>query len=244
MVARSTTLLSGLALALALASSAGGCGGEASDVPEAAGVASSLQSDLAMVKAPVGVALEAPAEVANKSSAPAPKVIYLVYADGKTPLPTTNYDACSGLAPKFECTFGKTLVDCQQQVQAYLDRWYADFNVIFTLTRPSSGSFYTEVVSSGGGAWCKVDGAVAGVAPFLCQDLHGGVAYTLDGGANAHDTAVIIAQEQAHLVGLEHVSDTTTSCTRSSARTATGSKIRRCLSPAIAAIDKPRTRTR
>ena len=207
-VARSTKLLSGLALALALASSAGGCGGEASDVPEAAGVASSLQSDLTMVKAPVGVALEAPAEVAaSKGSAPAPKVIYLVYADGKTPLPATNYDACSGLAPKFECTFGKTLLDCQQQVQAYLDRWYADFNVIFTLTRPSSGSFYTEVVSSGGGGWCKVDSAVAGVAPFLCQDLHGGVAYTLDGGANAHDTAVIIAQEQAHLIGLEHVSD-------------------------------------
>ena len=43
--------------------------------------------------------------------------------------------------------------------------------------------------------------SVAGVAPFLCQDLHGGVAYTLDGGANAHDTAVIIAQEQAHLLG-------------------------------------------
>ena len=162
-----------------------------------------------MVKAPVGVALETPRRGGQRQgSAPAPKVIYLVYADGKTPLPATNYDACSGLAPKFECTFGKTLLDCQQQVQAYLDRWYADFNVIFTLTRPTSGSFYTEVVSSGGGAWCNVDSTVAGVAPFLCQDLHGGVAYTLDGGANAHDTAVIIAQEQAHLVGLEHVSDT------------------------------------
>jgi len=210
MAARSTKALGGLALALMLASSAAGCGGEASDDPVAARAASSLQSDLTMVKAPVGVALEAPADVASaKSVAPAPKVIYLVYADGKTPLPATSYDACSGLAPKFECTFGKTLLDCQQQVQAYLDRWYADFNVIFTLTRPTSGSFYTEVVSSGGGAWCNVDSTVAGVAPFLCQDLHGGVAYTLDGGANAHDTAVIIAQEQAHLIGLEHVSDNT-----------------------------------
>ena len=131
MVVRSTKLLSGLALALALASSAGGCGGEAPDAPEAARAASSLPSDLTMVKAPVGVALEAPVAVASdKTSAPAPKVIYLVYADGKTPLPATSYDACSGLAPKFECTFGKTLLDCQQQVQAYLDRWYADFNVI------------------------------------------------------------------------------------------------------------------
>jgi len=53
----------------------------------AARAASSLHSDLVMVKAPVGVALETPAELANaNSSAPAPKVIYLVYADGKTPL--------------------------------------------------------------------------------------------------------------------------------------------------------------
>ena len=42
-----------------------------------------------------------------------------------------------------------------------------------------------------------VDSTVAGVAPFLCTDLHGGVAYTLAGGQSAHDTAVIIAQEQA-----------------------------------------------
>jgi hypothetical protein len=60
------------------------------------------------------------------------------------------------------------------------------------------------VVSSGGGAWCSVDAKVAGVAPFLCKDLHGGVAYTLEGGTNAKDTAIIIAQEQAHLLGLEH----------------------------------------
>ncbi len=210
-----------MGLAFALASSVTGCVGDASDGGSAAGdpsslsvpnlprAASSLNGDLAAVKAPVNIAAETTPEVATASSAsPAPKVIYLVYADGKTPLPETNYDACSGLAPAFQCSFGKTLLDCQQQVQAYLDRWYADFNVIFTLTRPTSGSFYTEVVSSGGGAWCNVDSSVAGIAPFLCEDLHGGVAYTLDGGANAHDTAVIISQEQAHLVGLEHVSDT------------------------------------
>ena len=61
-------------------------------------------------------------------------------------------------------------------------------------------------MSSGGGAWCKVDSTVAGVAPFLCKDLKGGVAYTLEGGQNAHETAVIVAQEQAHLLGLEHIS--------------------------------------
>jgi hypothetical protein len=202
--------LGAVVLALALAAPAAGCGEEPemTIAPGAPHPASALNGDLVAAPAPVGVAAETPGPVASdKASAPAPKVIYLVYADGKTPLPATSYNACSGQAPKFECSFGTTLLDCQQQVQAYLDRWYADFNVIFTLTRPTSGSFYTEVVSSGGGAWCGVDSSVAGVAPFLCQDLHGGVAYTLDGGANAHDTAVIIAQEQAHLLGLEHVSD-------------------------------------
>jgi hypothetical protein len=197
-------------LALGLAASGAGCGEEpeVTLAPGAPHPASALNGDLVAAPAPVGIAAETPGPVASdKGSAPAPKVIYLVYADGKTPLPATNYNACSGQAPKFECSFGTTLLDCQQQVQAYLDRWYADFNVIFTLTRPTSGTFYTEVVSSGGGGWCGVDSSVAGVAPFLCQDLHGGVAYTLDGGANAHDTAVIIAQEQAHLLGLEHVSD-------------------------------------
>ena len=63
------------------------------------------------------------------------------------------------------------------------------------------------MVSSGGGAWCKVDDKVAGVAPFLCKDLQGGVAYTFQGGRSARETAVIIAQEQAHLLGLEHTTD-------------------------------------
>ncbi|HEY6478247.1 MAG TPA: Ig-like domain-containing protein [Polyangia bacterium] len=210
--ARSAKGLGAAALALALGTLLGCADGpDEPAIPAASRPASTLHADLVEAKAPVAIASETGASGngnnGNKGGSPAPKVIYLVYADGKTPLPATNYDACSGLAPRFTCSFGTSLLDCQQQVQAYLDRWYADFNVIFTLTRPTSGSFYTEVVSSGGGAWCDVASTVAGVAPFLCQDLHGGVAYTLDGGANAHDTAVIIAQEQAHLIGLEHVSD-------------------------------------
>jgi len=167
----------------------------------------SLHGDLLMTPAEPGVAAESALPETTRGASASPKVIYLVYADGKTPLPSLSYNACNGQAPKFDCGFAPTLLECQQQIQAYLDRWYADFNVIFTLTRPTSGSYYTEVVSSGGGAWCNVDKAVAGVAPFLCKDLHGGVAYTLSGGESAHDTAVIIAQEQAHLLGLEHVSD-------------------------------------
>jgi hypothetical protein len=204
-----------LVMALGLASAAVGlgCGEEPADSagPVGAAVADGstrvklLHGDMVAAVSPLsGVTVDHPF---SKGSSGQPKVIYLVYADGKQ-FPQTSYDACTGIAPKFNCTFASTLEDCQRQIQSYLDRWYADFNVIFTLTRPTSGSYYTEVVSSGGGAWCGAAASVAGVAPFLCQDLHGGVAYTLDGGESAHDTAVIIAQEQAHLIGLEHVSDT------------------------------------
>jgi hypothetical protein len=137
----------------------------------------------------------------------APNVVYLDYADG-SPAPSINPNACQGTPPKFGCQFASSLKDCQKQIQAYLDKWYADFNVVFTLTRPASGPFYTEVVSSGGGAWCQASANTAGIAPFYCRDLAGGVAYTFMGGQNAKDTAIIISQEQAHLVGLEHTKST------------------------------------
>jgi len=137
----------------------------------------------------------------------APHVVYLDYADG-SPSPNINPNACTGTPPKFVCQFGSNLKDCQKQIQAYLDKWYADFNVVFTLTKPTSGPFYAEVVSSGGGAWCQASAMTAGIAPFYCKDLGGGVAYTFMGGQNAKDTAIIIAQEQAHLVGLEHTKST------------------------------------
>jgi hypothetical protein len=137
------------------------------------------------------------------SSTAAPAVVYLIYADGKS-VSRSSPDPCPGTPPKFVCQFASSLQTCEEQIQAYLDRWYAAFNVVFTLTRPTSGPYYTEVVSSGGGAWCNAKDTVGGIAPFLCSDLAGGVSYTFAGGRTAKETAVIIAQEQAHLVGLEH----------------------------------------
>jgi hypothetical protein len=172
-----------------------------SDEPPAEEGSASLTDDL--IYLPLDP--EAPAEVSalHTDEAPAARVIYLHYADGN-PLPRTDTNACKGTAPKFNCKFAPTLLECQKEIQGYLDKWYADFNVIFTLTRPKTGRFYTVVVSSGGGEWCDLDPKVAGVAPFLCKDIDGGVAYALLGGEDAKQTAVIIAQEQAHLVGLEH----------------------------------------
>ena len=147
------------------------------------------------------------ADAGATANVSAPNIVYLDYADG-SPTPNINPNACQGTPPKFACQFASNVKDCQRQIQAYLDKWYADFNVVFTLTRPTSGPFYTEVVSSGGGAWCQASANTAGIAPFYCKDLGGGVAYTFMGGQNAKDTAIIIAQEQAHLVGLEHTKST------------------------------------
>ena len=185
-----------------------GCGGETDDgATVAARGPLTLGDDMAPAAGPqagAGGPDETVRSALGNGNGGDPKVFYLEYADG-TKQPSANYDACMGaVAPKFNCTFASTLADCQRQIQSYLDRWYADLNIIFTLTRPTSGKYYTEVVSSGGGSWCNVASNVAGVAPFNCKDLQGGVAYALEGGVSAKQTAVIIAQEQAHLLGLEH----------------------------------------
>ena len=198
-----------VSFACAVASAAFGCGGDESDLPGAGGPAeagpagASLHGDMV---APADTGVTTVQGALGSGNGHDPKVFYLRYADG-TETHTANYDACTGSVPKFECSFAPTLVECQRQIQAYLDAWYADFNIVFTLTRPTSGKYYTEVITSGGGAWCKVEDKVAGVAPFKCGDLNGGVAYTFQGGRSARETAVIVAQEQAHLIGLEHTTN-------------------------------------
>jgi hypothetical protein len=192
------------AVSLAAGLTLAGCGGETAGTADELGppvLTGDLMTPAAPEPAPGAPTFQSALTSGDKDE---PKVFYLHYADGG-PVPKVNYDACGGKTPpKFECQFAPTLIECQRQIQAYLDAWYKDFNIIFTLTRPESGKYYTEVISSGGGAWCNVANDVAGIAPFLCKDLKGGVAYTFRGGQSAKEAAVIIAQEQAHLLGLEH----------------------------------------
>ena len=96
----------------------------------------------------------------------------------------------------------------KRQVQAYLDQWYADFNIVLTLQKPTSGDFYAEVVTSQGD-WCGYY-AQAGVAPWCDCDQNGGTAYAFClPGLRAKDCAAAIAQEQAHLVGIAHTASPT-----------------------------------
>jgi hypothetical protein len=140
-----------------------------------------------------------------------PAYLWLWYATGG-PMPEFS-EYCGDLTPPpYQCKFGSNLEDCQRQVQAFLDDWYKDFNLVFTLTRPPSGDYYTIIITSG---WdqCKNSSPTqvgvmprdeAGLAPGNCNDNPGQTALAIECGTNAHDCATIIAHEHGHLVGLEH----------------------------------------
>lgn len=142
-----------------------------------------------------------------------PAYLWLWYADGKAIPEYAEY--CGDLAapPAYQCNFGTSLQDCQVQVQAYLDAWYKDFNLLFTLTRPPSGDYYTVVITSG---WpqCATEAAdltggsastEGGIAPGTCGvDNVLQTAVAIECGKNAHDCATLIAHEHGHLVGLVH----------------------------------------
>lgn len=136
-----------------------------------------------------------------------PAYLFLWYADG-SPSPEDG-PFCTGFRPPaFSCNYGPTIEDCQRQVQAYLDAWYANFNIVFTLTRPASGDYYVMIITSDG-TWCEQNPIEAGLAPFNCNDNPEQTAYAFECGVSAHDCATMIAHEHGHMVGLEHTTSTT-----------------------------------
>lgn len=128
--------------------------------------------------------------------------IFLWYADGG-PAPSEGPPCGGKNPPAFSCGYGESVDDCKRQVQTHLDEWYADFNVVFTFTKPTSGPYYTVIITSSGG-WCDQANVIGGVAPINCRDLEGGTAYAFQCGRSAKTCAAIIAQEQGHTVGLAH----------------------------------------
>jgi hypothetical protein len=176
----------------------------------------------AFLRSLVAIALTAAPAVAGGSHEPGPgaspgpsptagpAVVYIWYADGS---PAPSESACAGkLPPAYSCTFGVDIDDCKHQVQAYLDDWYADLNVVFTYNKPTSGQFFTVIVTALGGDWCNpgYDQRVGGVAPISCERiLDDGTCYAFQCGHDSKTCATIISQEQAHLVGLEHTSSPT-----------------------------------
>jgi hypothetical protein len=148
-----------------------------------------------------------------------PAYLWLWYADGG-PIPEFS-ENCGSLKnpPAYQCRFDtaqRSLGDCQSQVQAYLDDWYRDFNLVFTLTRPASNDYYLVVITSGwpecaqeaadrtGGTAAR-EGGIAPGAP--CVDTTPNTAVAIACGGDALDCATIIAHEHGHLAGLMHTSN-------------------------------------
>jgi hypothetical protein len=132
------------------------------------------------------------------------RIIFLWYADGGPP-PVEGHP-CAGRDPApFICAFGRSLEECQLKVQGFLDAWYADFNVVFTLVKPAYPPFYSVVITSDG-AWCNQGPTIAGAAemPANCPDVPNAVSYAFLCGRDPKLCATLIAQEQAHTAGLAH----------------------------------------
>jgi hypothetical protein len=180
---------------------------------------------------PVKAQAEAGRQAHRWSSSAAGKsaYLYLFYADDSRSAPADG--PCSGIRPPaFKCNYPATsgqaattdTSECQRQVQTILDGWYADFDILFTFTRPTNVDYYTVVITSEK-SWCTQDPIEAGVAPNnSCNDNRGPAAYALECGYSAHDCATIIAHEHGHLVGLEHTASPTDVMNQTVMPTATG----------------------
>ncbi len=146
------------------------------------------------------------------AAAEEPWVFYMWYADGGDPpshadcskLPAGWCATCSGKPrpPAYTCNFGTSVKDCQRQVQAHLNEWYKDFNVVFTYKRPTTNRSFTVLVTNSG-AWCGYN--YDGISSIDCNGVQPGqTAHAFKCGTDARYCAYVIAQEQAHLVGLLH----------------------------------------
>ncbi len=144
------------------------------------------------------------ASVAQGEPAHAAKhVLYLEFARGGARAADSVCRA--GEAPPFRC--GRA--GCERALLAEVKRLYADFDVDVVLT-PPAGPHLTVVISSAGGEWCNPDYGprVRGMAPLNCAgDARWGSTAYVFACRDVQACAVRIAQESAHLVGLEHTAD-------------------------------------
>jgi hypothetical protein len=127
--------------------------------------------------------------------------VFLWFADGGEP-PVAGPPCAGRRPPAYECAFGDSVDDCRRQVIALLDRWYADYNLVFTQGGPSGAQ--QSVVITTDGDWCAQEPSTGGLAPVLCEPAEGTTVYAFQCGRDPHTCASIIAQEHAHTMGLAH----------------------------------------
>jgi hypothetical protein len=150
---------------------------------------------------PLRWSLVALAALLSRQALAQTRVVYLWYADGG-PLPVNT--TCAAAPPAYRCDFAPTPEGCKREILRYLDAWYADLDLVFTHSKPPGD--YDTVVITTDGAWCGAGPQNLGRGQLgpQCQTLPTGYAIAYQCGTDAKRCATIIAQEQAHLVGLEH----------------------------------------
>jgi hypothetical protein len=146
------------------------------------------------------------ASVSSVARAGTGRTVFLWFADGRA-LPPQARGICTDAPPPFECSYASSREECRDQVWRLLDRWYADFDVVFSYTPPATGVFDTVVVTSNG-RWCGQDDTVISRGPSPeCMDRGGQpdtAVIIFQCGVDPRRCATLIAKEQAHVVGLQH----------------------------------------
>jgi hypothetical protein len=150
--------------------------------------------------------------------AASPTPVYLLFADQRTTIPNGRSCNRSVSPDPFVCAFplNGDPASCSRQIQGFLDRWFAPYNVYFTLSPPANGPFDTVVITNSSG-WCGSRNR--GETLLTCGHRSNDAAFALACNDNPRDCAVLIAHEYGHLLGLAHTNSSTdimnpTPCTK------------------------------
>ncbi|HEV8322546.1 MAG TPA: Ig-like domain-containing protein [Myxococcota bacterium] len=169
---------------------------------------SDLANDTVLVTPP-------PGSVAKAVSS-GPVIVYLnldggsLNCNGEDSRTNSSYVICNVSYPAFS-TSGFTCGSLEQCKDAFVtaeqDLW-AEWNIVFTKTRPTSGNY--EMVMVGGNS----GGGAAGVAPLDCGNFNpNDIAFAFSevvafGACSFNEVVTTIAQELGHALGMCHNADT------------------------------------
>ncbi len=126
----------------------------------------------------------------------------VVGTNGSLTIPPFNWNDLGSLsnAPSQQAIIDYTLAE--------LRSYHNPYNVAFTTTRPTSGTYHMVVF--GGTCQGVVGSSCAGIAPLDCDDFSpSNIVFAFPGGLRAVDLAPTAAQELAHAFGLSHTLDNT-----------------------------------